>query len=103
MKSNINKIQTKIIVLFQFSKNNLIKILRENKSENLLKIHYTGSTFEGYFYKVNFVLSNQIKELKNSQMIPIFSKIEYNTRSINEESKNNVQDIESNFLSVQSI
>ena len=39
-----------------------LRMLKDKRSEDLLKIHYIGSSFKGLFSKVSSVLNNQIKE-----------------------------------------
>ena len=43
------------------------RFLKEKKSDNSWNCHYTGSSIEGYISKVNSVINNQLKEIKDDR------------------------------------
>ena len=50
-----------------------LRMLKDKRSEDLLKIHYTGSSLQGYFSNVEKVLNNQLKNLRSNREFAKFS------------------------------
>ena len=44
-----------------------LRMLKDKRSEDRLKIHYTGSSLQGYYSNVEKVLNNQIKHLSSRE------------------------------------
>ena len=47
----------------------VMRFLKEKDAVNIIKYHYTGSSFEGYYNKVRIVLANQLKEIRDKGFI----------------------------------
>ena len=63
------------------------RFLEDRKSEDLLKFHGTGSSFEEYFNKVGTILNKQIKELENNEEFLWPLIIDFNSESFQEENR----------------
>ena len=66
-----------------------LRMLKDKKSKDLLKIHYTGSSFQGYFSNVEKVLNNQIKHLSSNREFDKILNSKFNSSHLkeNEEEK----------------
>ena len=72
------------------------RFLKEKDSTHLLKIHYTGSSFEGYASKVYTVLSSLYEGILNSENKQLFCKSNIISDELHEESNNSNKDSKSN-------
>ena len=62
------------------------RFFRENNSDNPCRYHYTGSSIEGYVSKVNSVINNVLKKIKDDREFIVQNKQEESVQ-IKEENK----------------
>ena len=80
-----------IVHIFSSEKQNLpesvSRFLKVKKSGSWVKIHYTGSSFDGYASKVGFILNAQLKELSSRKDCKLFIKPDCSYELLNGESE----------------